>query len=1007
MTERDAVAVMAVIKPGVVYNLTISNISSSSLFLSWTPPNGNVGRYTVEVSGSTVMNVTTTSAFANLTGLIPDSIYTLQVVALAVDNMTEGDAVAITGITKPGVVYNLTISNISTSSLFLSWTPPNGNVGSYRVDVSGSTVMNVTTTSAFANLTGLIPGSMYTLQVVALAVDNMTEGDAVAITGITKPGVVYNLTISNISTSSLFLSWTPPNGNVGSYRVDVSGSTVMNVTTTSAFANLTGLIPGSMYTLQVVALAVDNMTEGDAVAITGITKPGVVYNLTISNISTSSLFLSWTPPNGNVGSYRVDVSGSTVMNVTTTSAFANLTGLIPGSMYTLQVVALAVDNMTEGDAVAITGITKPGVVYNLTISNISTSSLFLSWTPPNGNVGSYRVDVSGSTVMNVTTTSAFANLTGLIPGSMYTLQVVALAVDNMTEGDAVAITGITKPGVVYNLTISNISTSSLFLSWTPPNGNVGSYRVDVSGSTVMNVTTTSAFANLTGLIPGSMYTLQVVALAVDNMTEGDAVAITGITKPGVVYNLTISNISTSSLFLSWTPPNGNVGSYRVDVSGSTVMNVTTTSAFANLTGLIPGSMYTLQVVALAVDNMTEGDAVAITGITKPGVVYNLTISNTSTSSLFVSWTPPNGNVGSYRVDVSGSTVMNVTTTSAFANLTGLIPGNMYTLQVVALAVDNMTKGDAVAITGFTKPDVVNNLRISDITASSLSLNWTPPNGNVGSYRVDVPGSTVMNVTTTSAFANLTGLTPGSMYTLQVVALAVDNVTKGDAVAITGFTKPGIVSNLNIGNIDTTSIFLSWSPPSGSAASYRVEVTGVSVTNVTTNSAFATVTGLTPGSMYTLKVLALAGDSVTQGDPVTITTYTKPGTVSNLYVFDIKSTSISLSWSPPSGSVASYKVVVTGATATNVTTTSTFAYITGLTQGSMYTLNVLALAGDSVTQGDAVTITAYTTSVTLRYQLSVLDSEAVNDQIKTLILQKLSSLLQNQLPPNSFSISFKG
>uniref|UniRef100_A0A8C4TBE1 Mucin-3A-like n=1 Tax=Erpetoichthys calabaricus TaxID=27687 RepID=A0A8C4TBE1_ERPCA len=719
----------------------------------------------VSTSTTTVSQGDTTSTSlkvsAVINGLSPGENYTIQVTALAEDNITKGASVNISAFTKPGTVTNVTIHNIMTNSISLSWTPPVGNPASYIVEVAGTTASNVTAYSASANVTGLTPGSIYTLQVVALAQDNLTEGDAVAITAVTKPGVVYNLTISNISSSSLFLSWTPPNGNVGRYTVEVSGSTVMNVTTTSAFANLTGLIPDSIYTLQVVALAVDNMTEGDAVAITGITKPGVVYNLTISNISTSSLFLSWTPPNGNVGSYRVDVSGSTVMNVTTTSAFANLTGLIPGSMYTLQVVALAVDNMTEGDAVAITGITKPGVVYNLTISNISTSSLFLSWTPPNGNVGSYRVDVSGSTVMNVTTTSAFANLTGLIPGSMYTLQVVALAVDNMTEGDAVAITGITKPGVVYNLTISNISTSSLFLSWTPPNGNVGSYRVDVSGSTVMNVTTTSAFANLTGLIPGSMYTLQVVALAVDNMTEGDAVAITGITKPGVVYNLTISNISTSSLFLSWTPPNGNVGSYRVDVSGSTVMNVTTTSAFANLTGLIPGSMYTLQVVALAVDNMTEGDAVAITGITKPDVVYNLTISNISTSSLFLSWTPPNGNVGSYRVDVSGSTVMNVTTTSAFANLTGLIPGSMYTLQVVALAVDNMTEGDAVAITGITKPGVVYNLTISNISTSSLFLSWTPPNGNVGSYRVDVSGSTVMNVTTTSAFANLTGLIPGS------------------------------------------------------------------------------------------------------------------------------------------------------------------------------------------------------------------------------------------------------
>ncbi|XP_069053833.1 receptor-type tyrosine-protein phosphatase eta [Lepisosteus oculatus] len=171
------------------------------------------------------------------------------------------------------------------------------------------------------------------------------------------------------------------------------------------------------------------------------------------------------------------------------------------------------------------------------------------------------------------------------------------------------------PGSITNLTASNITTSSLLLRWIAPSGNVGSYRVEVSGPTAQSLTVSTSSFQITGLIPGSNYSLQVVAVAADNVTVGASVSITTFTVPGPVINLTASNITTSSLLLSWTAPSGNVGSYRVEVSGPTAQSLTVSTSSVQITGLSPGSNYSLHVVAVAADNVTEGSPVSITTFT--------------------------------------------------------------------------------------------------------------------------------------------------------------------------------------------------------------------------------------------------------------------------------------------------------------------------------------------------------------------------------------------------------
>ncbi|KAK2842038.1 hypothetical protein Q5P01_012238 [Channa striata] len=233
----------------------------------------------------------------------------------------------------------------------------------------------------------------------------------------------------------------------------------------------TDLIPGAVYP---VYLNCTNCSK----QLSSLTKnPATVTGLNITEITTSSLSLSWTKPVGNSSFYKVQwtddiVSGS--LNVSATST--TITNLTAGVRYYINVSAVADDKVTEGQPSSVFQYTKPAVVVNLTVS-ITASSVFLSWTQPVGNTLFYTVQsTDGSLNMNLNTTQTYVNITGLTPGGQYTFTVRAVAGDQETIGEANAVSLYTKPAVVVNLTVTEFTTSSVFLNWTQPVGNFFSIK---------------------------------------------------------------------------------------------------------------------------------------------------------------------------------------------------------------------------------------------------------------------------------------------------------------------------------------------------------------------------------------------------------------------------------------------------------------------------------------------------------------------------------------------------
>ncbi|XP_041705671.1 receptor-type tyrosine-protein phosphatase eta [Coregonus clupeaformis] len=465
---------------------------------------------------------------------------------------------------------------------------------------------SVYSNSTTATLPRLCPGSTY--RVIVLCKDGLKFNCC----STTKP-VIMNLTASAITTSSVYLNWTQPLGNSSFYRVewtDCNISDSQNITGTSV--NVTALTAGVQYHFTVIAVAGDNTIEGQSETVSKYTEPEVIRNLTVSEITTSSVSLSWIEPLGNRSFYRVEWTGGVRdMNTTTNETAFNVTELTAGVKYTFRVTAVAGDDMTEGKTISVSLFTKPAIIRNLTVNEITTSSVSLSWIEPLGNRSFYRIEwTNGGRDMNTTTNETAFNVTELTAGVKYTFKVTAVAGDNITTGNAQEKALFTKPEVIRNLTVSEITSSSVSLSWIEPLGNRSFYRIEWTGGVGdMNTTTKETAFNVTELTAGVKYTFRVTAVAGDEMTEGKTISVSLFTKPAIIRNLTVTEITTSSVSLSWIEPLGNRSFYRIEwTNGGRDMNTTTNETAFNVTELTAGVKYTFKVTAVAGDNITKGNA---------------------------------------------------------------------------------------------------------------------------------------------------------------------------------------------------------------------------------------------------------------------------------------------------------------------------------------------------------------------------------------------------------------
>ncbi|XP_048040798.1 receptor-type tyrosine-protein phosphatase eta isoform X3 [Megalobrama amblycephala] len=426
--------------------------------------------------------------------------------------------------------------------------------------------------------------------------------------------------------------------------------------------------------------------------------------------------------------------------------------------------------------------------------------------------------------------------------------------------------------------------------------------------------------------------------------------------PEPVSNLSVNSITVSSLNLSWILRNGISPYYRVAWD---VNLLTTNQTFMQISQLAPGTKYIFNVTSVASDNRTEGRTVEISQNTIPAQVENITLLNSTNSSLTLAWTPPLGHVDSYEVSVSGAELKIITNSSVISNLT---TGRVYNLTVTS--VSGALKNISNIVQFATKPNPPEALSVSGQTNGSISLLWSKPLSMDGlnvsyevSYRSSLSGVNLTLHQTTSLTATLTNLLSGSQYDIAVVTIGVKDL-RSSLVNLTAYTVPNAVQNLVVSAVSTSSVNLMWLPPNGSSNlfSYSVSISSPDQTLSTTSNNYQ-ITQLQPGTPYNCSVRTLIIVASISGPSQFIQCNTKPLPVTNLTASPVGTTEMRLSWFYQRNNKSSYLYNVSVNGERWKQTSNETTQISDLIPGNNYTFTVQAVVNGMISE--PVAISAFT------------------------------------------------
>jgi titin len=344
----------------------------------------------------------------------------------------------------------------------------------------------------------------------------------------------------------------------------------------------------------------------------------------------------------------------------------------------------------------------------------------------------------------------------------------------------------------------------------------------------------------------------------------------------------------------------------------------------------------------------------------------------------VAWSAPASDGGdaisSYTAsasDGSTTTTCEWTTGSLGCRIEGLDNGTTYSVSVVATnAAGNGSASSSVSATPYTVPGAP-SIDTVDAGNGSLTVSWSAPADNGGAVisQYTATATHLSDVhtcqwSTGDLTCSITGLTNGTTYAVVVVATnAAGNSEASVSSDGTPFTVPGAPTITTVTPGDGT-LTVSWTVPTtnGGSALTGFTATATNGSETATCTAADTETScvidtLTNGTTYSIVVVATnaAGDSVASTS-VNAAPYTTPGTP-DAPTLTAGNTSIQVDWTAPSddggASISGYTVTASDGTTSftcHWTTGPLSCNITGLTNGTTYSVNVLAInaAGSSST-----------------------------------------------------------
>ncbi|XP_068590186.1 receptor-type tyrosine-protein phosphatase beta [Cebidichthys violaceus] len=985
--------------PAAVVNLTTDHVDSAGLSLSWRRPEGDLDALVVAVlsaNGTALWESTLPpdeTEVAVVDRLTPGSAYRVEVTSRSGELTSQSE---LTVRTAPAAASLLSLSPSSSSSggLLLSWSPPAGRWESYRLLLYDGSQQLVSTTldREAANFsfpgTGLTPGRMYR---AVLRVESGGLTAESSCEGATAPAAVSDLHIRHSDETSLSAMWShAPSGSRDGYFLTICHGDV-TVDTREVEPNMREctfnvLTPGRSYTITVTTRS---GKLNASVSLEGRTVPMALRAITLRSSGVNSLQAFWKKPPGDVDSFSLILLQDSVVlqnhSVPVGSSSLLLAGLIPGALYRLQAAAVSGDLQSE--ITGLEGRTAPASVSEVTVSNGGRSdALRSSWRPAVGVADDYLVRLLDGTraVRSLTVSRSSTpecSFGSLVAGRLYSVVIVTRSggLENAT-----AVQARTQPATVQNPTaVHSARDDFLKVYWRHAAGDLDHYMVLICyNNSVLQNKSVSAGHNecvFSSLSPGRLYTVTVETWSGEYVAS---VSTDGRTFPAAVGNLSLINVGTGDLSITWSPAPGDVDHYEVtllfnDTGVFPPVALGSEVRRHRLISLTPGRLYKIVVSTFSGPNQRPQ---FIEGRTVPSAVGNLHLAPRSVGGLLVFWTPGDGDLDMYIVSLSTTDGVVIETRPVPKHVSSLdfldlTPGHAYTVTVQSLS-GKLTNSNTA--TGRTAPARVTALQAdNDHTTHSLTVSWERPVGVYDGYALqllDETGALLANrsVSAESRSERLEGLTSGRWYRVKVATLS-GGVPSPEASA-DGQTRPAAVSNLTVASSNTSSLSFSWRPSQGhvdvydlslysvieATANHRQEAGGsrkehhqalgepVDLQKVGPAADSCVFSGLRAGSLYRLMVVSWSRDMSSDSS---VLARTVPSSVWSLQVQSSGRTDrLTVSWQHGEGSWSSYQVVLYDVSGASVGAQMLGAELqshmfSGLIPGRLYRAEVITHSGE--------------------------------------------------------------
>ncbi|KAM3611855.1 uncharacterized protein V6R79_025021 [Siganus canaliculatus] len=713
------------------------------------------------------------------------------------------------------------IRDVTDTTALVTWFQPVANVDAVSISYGSSSnpadrnVVELSSADTQYHLGGLIPDTHYEVSLMA----RRGEQTSVPVyeSFLTDLDAPRDLQIVEMTDESITLEWKNSQAQVENYRIKygpLSGGEHGELLfppgpKDRTQAKISGLRPGAEYGMGVTA--VKDERESLPTTTNAVTALDAPKDLTVAEVTETTMMLEWTRPIAKLDSYRVvyvSADGHKGEEVVPgSSETLNLRGLTPGMLYTISITAERGHRTSAPVTISAPTDDEKPVITNVTISDVSWDSFLLSWFAEEGAFQAFLVEITdaetGAEWQNHTVPADSRSLViaGLSPTTWYKANLYGqyrgalldpVFADTITEAEP----------EVQALLVSDVTSESFRLAWTAEDDAFDTFVIMINEIEVpgqpreLVLGGEERSTTISDLREDTEYTVEIFGLILERRSKSVIKEVR--TDLGSLKGIRFSDVTDTSTTVHWMVPRARVDSYTVTYvpahgGNAKTLTVDGSESHTVLPNLTPGVTYEVTVVAVKGERESRpGSDSVTTALDKP---RGLTAVNITDTEALLLWQPTIATVDGYVITYSADSVApvmeRVSGNVVEFEMSSLTPATHYTVKVYA--VRDMAKSAATTTEFTTDVDAPHDLAASNIQTESGLLTWKPPRADITGYILSFESAdgTVREVvlSPTAVSYNMAQLSASTEYSAKLQAIA---GPKRSRVVSTVFTTTGVL-----------------------------------------------------------------------------------------------------------------------------------------------------------------------------------------------------------------------